>query len=326
MSAEAGGGVAPYLEYVLVLAFAKALRYLPSSLAYPVGEGLGALAYRMDRKHRVIAQQNLGRAFNGQFSSEVIGELARSTFINLGRTVVETCRIPRIDRDNFHRLIRVEGYEHFLKAKERGRGVIYITAHLGSWELLPVASALMGEPLSIVARPLDNRYLDRAVNRLRTGWGTKVLAKKHAIPTLVRALHQGESIGILMDQHITWKEGVLVDFFGLPACTALAPALLALRTGAAVLPAAIFRRRRDRHAVVVGEEIPLIRTGNLKEDLVANTAAFTKAIEAFVRREPAQWLWVHRRWKVESPPATRATLGAPGARCSGGGCGAAAHA
>ncbi|MBF8261301.1 MAG: Lipid A biosynthesis acyltransferase, partial [candidate division NC10 bacterium] len=107
-----------------------------------------------------------------------------------------------------------------------------------------------------------------------------------------------------IDQNISVKEGVFVDFFGRPACTALAPALLALRTDASVLPAAIFRCGRDRHRIVVGEEISLIRTGQLAADLVANTAAFTKAIEAFVRREPAQWLWVHRRWKTQ-PLSTR---------------------
>ena len=295
--------VAAYLEYLLVAGLAKGLFHLPSSLAYSVGEGLGTLLYRVDHKHRFIAQENLCRAFNGELASREIAELARSTFINLGRTVVETCRILKIDRDNFRQFIRIEGYEHFQQAKHRGKGIIYITAHLGSWELLPLASALMGEPLSIVTRPLDNPYLDRAITRLRTAWGTRVLAKKLAIPALVRALLRGESVGILMDQNITWKEGVFVDFFGMPACTALAPALLALRTDASVLPAAIVRRGRDRHTILVEKEIPLIRTGRLKADVVANTAAFTKAIEALVRKEPAQWLWVHRRWKTQPPVA-----------------------
>ncbi len=310
MNPEARGGVTAYLEYLLAMAFAKGLHYLPPMLAYPAGEGLGALAYRLDRRHRVIAHENLRRAFGGQLSDRAIAGLARSTFVNLGRTLVETCRIPKITRDNFERFVRIEGYEHFKRAKERGRGVMYITAHLGSWELLPVVSALMGEPLSIVARPLDNPYLDRAINGLRARFGTRVLPKKRAMPTLLRALHRGESIGILIDQNITWKEGVFVDFFGLPACTALAPALLALRTDASVLPAAIFRNGRDHHTIVVGEEISLIRTGRLKTDLVANTAAFTEAIEAFVRREPAQWLWLHRRWKTRPLPTRHQMEGA----------------
>ena len=310
MNSAVGGGVAAYLEYLLAMGLAKSLLHLPSFLAYPAGEGLGALAYRLDRKHRRIAQENLRRAFNGQLSQVAIDRLTRLTFVNLGRTIVETCRIPKIDRENFRQYIRVEGYEHFLKAKARGRGVIYITAHLGSWELLPVASAMMGEPLSIVARPLDNRYLDRAVNHLRAGSGTMVLPKQRAMPAVMRALHRGESIGILIDQNIAGKEGVFVDFFGRPACTALAPALLALRTDASVLPAAIFRSERDRHTIVVGEEISLVRTGRLQVDVVTNTAAFTRAIETFVRREPAQWLWVHRRWKTQPPPTGCQTEGA----------------
>ena len=293
------GGVAAYLEYLLAVGLAKGVLHLPSSMAYSIGEGLAGLLYRFDRKHRLIAHENLHRAFNGELSSVEIAELARLCFINLGRTAVETCRILEIDRENFRQFIRIEGYEHFQQAKHRGKGIIYITAHLGSWELLPLASALMGEPLSIVTRPLDNPYLDRAINRLRTAWGTRVLAKKQVMPALVQTLLRGESIGILMDQNITWKEGVFVDFFGMQACTALAPALLALRTDASVLPAAIIRSGRDRHTILVEKEIPLIRTGRLKADVIANTASFTKAIEAFVRREPAQWLWVHRRWKTQ---------------------------
>ena len=302
MKPKSRGGVAAYLEYLLVAGLAKGLFHLPSSLAYRIGEGLGAILYRVDHKHRLIAQDNLRRAFNGELSSQEIAALARSTFINLGRTVVETCRMLKIDRENFRQFIRIEGYEHFQQAKRRGKGIIYITAHLGSWELLPLASALMGEPLSIVTRPLDNPYLDRVINRLRTAWGTRVLPKKLAMPALVQTLLRGESVGILMDQNITWKEGVFVDFFGMPACTALAPALLALRADASVLPAAIVRCGRDRHTIFVEKEIPLIRTGHLKADVVANTASFTRAIEALVRKAPAQWLWVHRRWKTQPRP------------------------
>ncbi|MBZ0158816.1 MAG: lysophospholipid acyltransferase family protein [bacterium] len=299
MKPKARGGVVAYLEYLLVAGLAKGLLRLPSSMAYSVGEGLAALLYRFDRKHRIIAHENLRRAFNGELSSPEITDLARSTFINLGRTVVETCRILKIDRENFQQLIRIEGYEHFQEAKRRGKGVMYITAHLGSWELLPLASALMGEPLTIVARPLDNPYLNRVINRLRSIWGTRVLAKKLVMPALVQTLSRGESVGILMDQNITWKEGVFVDFFGMPACTALAPALLALRTDASVVPVAIIRDGRDRHTILIEQEIPVIRTGRLRADIVANTASFTRAIEALVRREPAQWLWVHRRWKTQ---------------------------
>ncbi|WP_337286513.1 lysophospholipid acyltransferase family protein [Candidatus Methylomirabilis sp.] len=299
MKPKARGGVVAYLEYLLVAGLAKGLLRLPSSMAYSVGEGLAALLYRFDRKHRIIAHENLLRAFNGELSSPEITDLARSTFINLGRTVVETCRILKIDRENFQQLIRIEGYEHFQEAKRRGKGVMYITAHLGSWELLPLASALMGEPLTIVARPLDNPYLNRVINRLRSIWGTRVLAKKLVMPALVQTLSRGESVGILMDQNITWKEGVFVDFFGMPACTALAPALLALRTDASVVPVAIIRDGRDRHTILIEQEIPVIRTGRLRADIVANTASFTRAIEALVRREPAQWLWVHRRWKTQ---------------------------
>lgn len=298
-SGTKGGSAVAYLEYLLVAGLAKGLACLPSSMAYAVGEGLAALLYRVDRRHRLVAQENLHRAFHGELSPPEITALVRSTFMNLGRTVVETCRSLKIDRENFRQFIRVEGYEHIQQAKCRGKGIICITAHLGSWELLPLACGLMGEPMSVVTRPLDNPYLDRVINRLRTASGTRVLAKKQVMPVLVRALLRGESVAILIDQNTTWKEGVFVDFFGMPACTALAPALLALRTDASVLPAAIIRDGRDRHTIRIEEAIPVIRTGHLRADIVANTASFTRAIEALVRREPSQWLWVHRRWKTQ---------------------------
>lgn len=208
MKSRSRGGVAAYLEYLLVAGFARGLFHLPSSLAYSIGEGLGAALYRVDHKHRLIAQDNLRQAFSGERSSREIAELTRSTFINLGRTVVETCRSLKIDRENFRQFIRVEGYEHIQQAKRRGKGIIYITAHLGSWELLPLASGLMGEPMSVVVRPLDNPYLDRAINRLRTTWGTRVLAKKQVMPTLVRALLRGESVAILIDQTSPGRGGL----------------------------------------------------------------------------------------------------------------------
>ncbi|MBI3988686.1 MAG: lysophospholipid acyltransferase family protein [candidate division NC10 bacterium] len=294
-----GRSLGAYLEYLLAAGLAKLMLRLPSPIAYRIGEALGWVLYLLDGRHRRIAAENLALAFNGRWDPREITRTVRGVFLNLSRMGVEACRIPHLTADNVDQFIQVEGYEHFKRAKAKGKGILWITGHLGPWELLPVASALNGEPLHIVVRPLDNTYLDEAVNRFRKWGGNTIIPKKQALRVVLEALKKGESVALLIDQNLTRKEGVFVEFFGRPACTTLAPALLALRADAVVLPAAIFRRGRDRHTIVIGQEIPLIRTGDLEADIVANTARFTKAIEAFIRQAPDQWFWVHRRWKTQ---------------------------
>jgi len=222
-------------------------------------------------------------------------------FQNLGRSFVDVGRVPGRRDAELAAGIRFEGYEEVREAKRRGRGVIVVTAHLGAWELLPVASALQGDPIHVVVRTMDNATLDRAITALRTRGGNGVIRKQDLMRAGLRLLKAGATLGILIDQNIAAREGVFVDFFGRPACTTYAPALLALRTGAAVIPATILREGPGRHVVVVEKPIELHRSGNLREDLQENTARFTRAIEAFVRRSPAEWFWVHRRWKTQPP-------------------------
>lgn len=294
-----GRSTGAYVQYLFAAAFAELLLRLPSPLAYGLGNALGWLWYILDGRHRRIALENLTKAFDGKLSEAEIQRMARSAFMNLAMMAVETCRSPLLTPENLDTFVAIEGREHYMRAKAKGKGILWITAHLGPWELLPLASALKGEPLSIVVRPLDNPYLDEALNRMRTRGGNRVIAKRQALRAALEALGQGGSVAVLIDQNITRKDGVFVEFFGRLACTAAAPAVLALRTGASVLPAAIFRRGRDRYTIVVEKELTLIRTGNLKEDLVANTALFTRAIEELIRRAPDQWFWVHRRWKTQ---------------------------
>ena len=152
-----------------------------------------------------------------------------------------------------------------------------------------------------MARPLDNPRLDEFFTRLRQRGGNRVIRKRDAVQAILQALRRGEMVGILIDQHISEREGVVVPFFGQPASTASAPALIAMRSGAAVFPAGTLREGRGRYRVRVGEEIYVRRSGDFKADLVENTARFTAAIEALIRERPDHWFWVHRRWKTSLP-------------------------
>ena len=289
------------IEWALVIWLAKVFGWLPESAAYALGSGAGRLASRLDRRHRSIAVENLTRAFPEAYSPAEVERLARAVFENLGRTAVDIARSDRILLERNAHAVQIDNLARLLEARRRGKGVLVITAHLGPWELLPLIAALRYEPIHVVARPLDNPRLDDLLTALRERGGNRVIGKRDAIQAILQVLRRGETVGILIDQHISEKEGAVVPFFGRPASTAFAPALIAMRSGAAVFPVAIVREGRGRFRVLMADEVPVRKSGDLKADLVENTARFTAAIEVFIRMHPDQWFWVHRRWKTHLP-------------------------
>jgi KDO2-lipid IV(A) lauroyltransferase len=299
-------------EWGLVAGLAKFFDWLPESLAYAVGEGAGRLACRLDRRHRNIAAENLAAAFPGRYGPADLDRLVRAVFENLGRTAVDVARSARLLAPSAAAAVELEGFDHLRAARARGKGVLLLTGHFGPWELLPVVAALRYEPIHVVARPLDNPRLDDLLTVWRERGGTRVIRKREAVQSILQVLRRGETVGILIDQHISEREGVVVPFFGRPASTASAPALIALRSGAAVLPVGITQGAgRGQYRIRVGAAIPLRRSGDLKADLVENTARFNAALEAMIREQPDQWFWVHRRWKTRQPLDAR--LQAPAA-------------
>jgi KDO2-lipid IV(A) lauroyltransferase len=222
----------------------------------------------------------------------ILNEMWRS----LARLLWVAARFPRINSGNVQRWIRYEGFEHFTAARERGRGVLFATGHLGNWELSAFAHALLAEPMSIVVRPLDNARLDGIVTRLRGLSGNHILGRREFMRPVVRALRANEAVGILVDQNVLADEGVFVEFFGRPACVDAGFAQLAARTGAAVIPGfALWGDTEDRY--VLKFYPPVEMSGNALED----TARVQAALERAIREHPGQWLWIHRRWKTRPP-------------------------
>jgi KDO2-lipid IV(A) lauroyltransferase len=192
-----------------------------------------------------------------------------------------------------------DGFENFENAMTRGKGVLFLTGHLGGWELSAFAHSLYGYPLHVVMRPLDNVYLDRLTRHYRTLHGNSMVDKDDFVRGLLAAMKNGETVGILMDTNMTPPQGVFVDFFGIAACTASGLARIALRTDAAVVPGfTIWDPALRKYRLRFDPAVELVRTGNDDADAVANTQRFTKIIEDYVRKYPDQWLWVHRRWKT----------------------------
>jgi len=289
------------LEYALAWSVVKAIGALPRSLARSAGIALGQLIYVLHGKLRRVGMRNLAMALP-DMSVHERRKIVRGVFTSLGRQFAEICLFPRYARENVSRIVTYDGFENFDRASERGKGVLFLTAHLGGWELSAFAHSLYGHPLHFVMRPLDNPYLDALVRRYRTTYGNTPILKDDPVRELLRAMKAGATVGILMDTNMTPPEGVFVDFFGIPACTASGLARIALRTDAPVVPGfTIWDPVLRKYRLRFDPAIKLIRTGNNDADILANTQLFTKIIEDFVRRYPDQWLWVHRRWKTRPP-------------------------
>ncbi|MHB8909206.1 MAG: lysophospholipid acyltransferase family protein [Syntrophales bacterium] len=271
---------------------------IPISLRRSLFIGLFRLFYILVPRQRLIAIHNLRCAFPEKSDSEILW-IARDVYRNMGIMAAEFFDIPRLTKENIGKFVEVEGLEHGLRALEKGRGVLFFTGHFGNWELSATAAALLIKPAAVIYRKLDNALLEHLVLRVRSAAGNILIPKEHAMRTLIRSLKRNEIVGILIDQNVAWYEGVFVDFFGRPACTTNGLALLALHTGAPVLPGYMVRLPDGRYRLVVGPEIELIRTGDRDADVLANTRRFTKVIEEVVRRYPDQWFWVHQRWKTQ---------------------------
>ena len=289
------------LEYALVWPFIKGIGLLPRPVARAIGITLGLTVYALHGRLRRVGLRNLALAFPEMADSER-RRLLRGEFISLGRQLAEVCLFPRYTRENVSRTIVYDGFENFERAYARGQGVLFLTGHIGAWELSAFAHSLNGHPLSIVMRSLDNPYIDRLLQSYRTMHGNRTVDKDDFVRGLLGAMRAGETVGILMDTNMTPPQGVFVDFFGVPACTASGLARIALRTDAAVVPGfTVWDAKQRKYILRFEPAVELIRTADNEADIVANTAKFTNAIEEIIRQYPDQWLWVHRRWKTRPP-------------------------
>ena len=291
------------LEYTPVWLLANFIRWMPRPLAHALGISLAMLIYLLHARLRRVGLRNLDLAFPAKSQKEK-KQILRGVFVSLGRQLGEFCLFPRYTKKNYTRAAIYDGFQNFADAHARGKGVIFLTAHLGGWEVGSFVHSLIGHPLNIVIRQLDNPFLDRMVDRYRSLHGNRSFAKQDFARGLLSALRKGEIVGVLMDTNMTPPQGEFVDFFGVPACTATGIARVALHTDASVLPAVtVWDSQLGKYRICIDPALKLVRTGNTEADTIANTALFTKAIESYIARYPEQWLWVHRRWKTRPPGA-----------------------
>ncbi len=285
----------------LLLIFMKAsafiVGHIPLGFTHALGRSIGRLLFRLDRKHREIALANLDLAYGDTITRDEKDRIALKTFVSLATLAFEFMRLPWLKPNDLHGYVSTEGRENLDRALEKGRGVIILTAHFGNWELLGVWLGLMGYRMDIVVRELDHPVMEEFVAWARTRSGNRIIYKERSMRKLLRQLSGNGLAGILIDQNVTWTEGVFVDFFGTLACTNKGPAILAASSGAAVIPTFIVRRGRA-HTVVFAPEVEMQVTGERELDAIENTRRCTRAVEEMIRKHPDQWFWVHRRWKT----------------------------
>jgi KDO2-lipid IV(A) lauroyltransferase len=296
-----------YLVYLISRLALNSVRLLPRSAAISLLDALASMAYRFDSVHRHIARVNLAIAFP-ELSQCEHDEIARKSFQNTARNLLEISHIPKLTPGNIGKLVEYDslcGLNNLERAKARQKGILYLTGHFSAWELLPAAHALHGYPLSFVTRPLDNVRLEGHLHKIRELTGNRVIYKKNSARRILEKLKAKESVGILMDQNTSLQEGQFADLFGIPAATSTSVALLALRTEATVLPGYMASRPGGCYAIKFLPPVDLIRTGEPGRDILANTCAFNQILEGIIREQPESWLWGHRRFKNQpegNPP------------------------
>jgi len=291
-----------FITYLAVLAIVNFIALFPRTLILRCADAVGSLIFFIDRPHRKVALTNIHIAFP-EFSPERARAVAKKSFQNMCRVVVELIFTPKIIRQGkIREIIRIEGEENQKNAALKKKGIVFITAHYGVWELLFHANYLFTQdfvPIHVVVRPSDNPYLDKLLNKPREMLGSRTIPKKKSLKPLLKALKANETVAILIDQNVCREEGVFVDFFGKKAATTFGATLLALRADAPVVPGYMHNDpATGTYTIKFSPEIPLVRTGNLAEEIQINTQNFIKSVENLIRERPEDWLWVHKRWKT----------------------------
>jgi Kdo2-lipid IVA lauroyltransferase/acyltransferase len=291
------------LEYALVRFLLALVRVLPDALVRASGTALGLAFYAVDRAHRRIAHRNLATAFPQRPAAER-RLIARRAFEHFGRLLMELLKFATLSDDQMIARVQIDGEERARSAYAHGKGVIFVTGHFGFWELQALVHALRVEPVAVVGRALDNPHLNRLLEAIRQRTGNTVIYRKGTLRRVLRTLQQGHGVAVLIDQHIMSRDAIYVDFFERPAATTSAIAALALRTGAPVVPVFALPLGRGRYRMIY--EHPIDPPRDAPDAIREFTQRCTDVLEMYVRRDPHLWLWMHRRWRDETPAVRHA--------------------
>jgi KDO2-lipid IV(A) lauroyltransferase len=285
------------LEERAASAMSALVRRLPRRMALAMGRSLGRLWSDLDPRHVAVAMDNLRHAFP-HWDEVRLRRTARSVYVHFGQIVLDLLWLEGRPREEILSLVQPEGFGP-IRALPGPK--VFVTAHIGHWELHGIAHGWLASPMGVVARPLDNPALDNRLRALRAASGNVVIEKRRALQGVLRLFREGLGVAFLIDQNVQEKDGVFVDFFGRPAATTTVAAALALKTGLPIVAGHTLLMPDGRYRVRYEPPLQWVSTGDRRADVTALTQHLTHMIEGWVRETPEQWLWIHRRWKTQPP-------------------------
>lgn len=291
------------VQVALFYLFTLAVASISAGLVTKTGSLAGLLMFHLLPGRRKVAIENIRLALPHMRQSpewdctlQIPEEIARETFINIGTSLVETCRLYHGRGVELIDTIEVRGLEHYEAARARGKGIIFLTGHCGNWELGALAfSHIFNTPVSVVARRQNNPYLNMMIEKIRSRYQNRVIYKDNAMRNMISVIRKNGAVGLLVDQAVFPEEGAMISFLGRAAWASKAPVVLARKTGVVILP--VFTHREGgRHIISVDPECVFQGADNY-EGMAADVKHYSEYIERFVITHPTSWYWVHRRWK-----------------------------
>ncbi len=288
------------LASLTLILIGAVFRILPDAASHRLGRWMGLAGFRFSTKRKGIALRNLKHALGAELSTDQLEALARESFANLGIGLADFFNFPSFDAKKLARLVEFTGEEHLRNAVSEGKGVLILSAHLGSWDLLAASLAAKGYPFSLITKVTRSNALNRMWMGYREAAGIKIFISSGSMGGILRQLKSGGIVGFVLDQNALHEDGVFVPFFGKAACTLSSLAVLARRIGAPVIPVYTFREG-GRHRVVVEEPIITPEIVDRDLDVLKRTEAYTLWTEKVIRGHPEQWTWLHDRWKTRPP-------------------------
>lgn len=269
----------------------------PRRLGLLLGRLLGVAFYTLDRRHRLIALSNLNIAYGSELPLSSLKSIARKSFIHFGKFLADLIKFSQLKEEQKSKLIAVEGEENLDKAIETGKGILIFSAHYGSWEIAPYFLSKKAR-FYVIARPLDNEFLENELLKMRTALGAEIIYKQQAAKRVLQSLRDKEMIAILIDQNVLRSQAVFVDFFGKRAATTPSLAAFFLRTKSPLLPVFCYPDSSHTYHIEISKPLRIDLSGEYEQDVLKITQICTKIIETQIKKNPYYWLWLHNRWKT----------------------------
>jgi KDO2-lipid IV(A) lauroyltransferase len=280
----------------IIFAFARLAASVPPQIRIVIGKFLGLTWFYLVRLRRKVAYENVSRCFP-EWSEEKKWDVVRQSYIHMGLTGAEVLAMARSTTDDWTDHFEFEGLDNIRSAIDKGRGVFILTLHLGNGDLATVGLKSKGIGLHVISKEFKSKWLNDFWFQSRKNFGTQFIADRGSSIGILRVLKSNGVIGFMIDQFMGPPLGIKTQFFGHDTGTAKSLALLAGRSGAAVVPMYSFRKPNGKLCIVAWPEIPFVNSTNTDETILRMTQGYNDVVESIIRQHPEQWMWVHRRWK-----------------------------